>query len=170
MIKKCLNCLVEYKSKPSINKKFCSRHCYFEGKRKGLIIINKDFYKNPLFLERQRISQLKYYKLHPEKRLLISKKMSGVNSPRWKGGITAERMRIYNSLEWKNWRRMVFVRDDWTCQKCGKRSSKKQYVRIEAHHIKPFSLYYDLRFDIKNGLTLCKECHSKEPKGWEVKI
>ena len=51
-----------------------------------------------------------------------------------------------------NWREMVLQRDK-VCLKCG--SNKN----LEAHHIKKFSDYPKLRFDIKNGKTLCKECH-----------
>lgn len=53
-------------------------------------------------------------------------------------------------IEWR-WR--VCMNDNWTCQICG---SKK---KIEAHHIKKFSDYPDLRFDINNGVALCFDCH-----------
>lgn len=59
-------------------------------------------------------------------------------------------------------------RDNWTCQNCGNRSKKNKYIRIEAHHIKPFAVFPELRFKLSNGITLCKKCHSKEPKGKEV--
>ena len=54
------------------------------------------------------------------------------------------------------WRKDVFKRDNFTCQKCGEKSGK-----IEAHHIKSWSEYPDLRFDVGNGLTLCQCCHKK---------
>jgi len=32
---------------------------------------------------------------------------------------------------------------------------------LEADHIKAFSEYPELIYDINNGRTLCKECHKK---------
>jgi hypothetical protein len=82
----------------------------------------------------------------------------GVNSPLWKGGITAknssERKVIMNSLEYKIWRKSVFERDDYTCIWCKKRGGE-----LNADHIKPFAYYPELRFAIDNGRTLCVSCH-----------
>ena len=33
--------------------------------------------------------------------------------------------------------------------------------KLNADHIKPFSLFPELRFDLNNGRTLCVECHKK---------
>lgn len=75
----------------------------------------------------------------------------------WKGGILAENRRIRNSFEMRLWRESVFQRDNWTCQKCHVRGGK-----LEAHHIKPFAVFPELRFDLNNGITLCKSCHRKD--------
>ena len=68
----------------------------------------------------------------------------------------------YGSVEDIEWRTFVFQRDKYTCQEC-----KQVGGRLEAHHIKAFKKYPDLRLDINNGLTLCKECHKKtDTYGW----
>lgn len=79
--------------------------------------------------------------------------------------LTKHRLRrfLQGTNKYKNWRNEVFRRDDYTCQRC-----RKNGVYVEAHHIKPFANFPELRFEISNGLTLCKPCHVKEPKGKEI--
>lgn len=83
---------------------------------------------------------------------------SGENSHLWRGGVSSENEKIRKSLEYREWRRKIFKRDDFTCVFCGKRGG-----RLNADHIKPFSKYPNLRFDIDNGRTLCEPCHLKTP-------
>lgn len=81
-------------------------------------------------------------------------KHSGEQNHFWKGGLSPVRARIYASSEYKKWRQRVFERDYYTCQKCGRRGGK-----LQAHHLKPFSLFPKLRFDVDNGETNCLDCH-----------
>lgn len=74
----------------------------------------------------------------------------------WKGGITSDNEKIRKSNEYKEWQIKVFRRDDYVCQHCG-----KQGHYLHAHHVKSFSRYHHLRFEVNNGLTLCKYCHQK---------
>ena len=82
----------------------------------------------------------------------------GKNNPNWKGGITPLIRKIRNSSEYKNWRMLVFKRDDYTCQDCGVRGCE-----LAADHIKPFAFFPELRFELSNGRTLCKPCHLRTP-------
>jgi len=67
---------------------------------------------------------------------------------------TTKRYYHLKDKKYKNWRSKVFERDNWTCQTCGKRS-----CYLEPHHIKGWTKYPEFRYDIENGVTLCKECH-----------
>jgi len=89
----------------------------------------------------------------------LDNKLRGSNSPHWKGGITPINTAIRNSLEYKLWRTAIFERDKYTCIWCGKKSGNGKTVVLNSDHIKPFSLFPELRFAIDNGRTLCKECH-----------
>jgi len=59
------------------------------------------------------------------------------------------------SPEYRKWRRNVFIRDNFTCKFCHRAG-----LYIEAHHIKTWVQHPELRFDINNGVTLCKDCHN----------
>lgn len=52
--------------------------------------------------------------------------------------------------------RGVFVRDNYTYQKCGYRGSN-----LNAHHLDGYHWCKELRSDISNGSTLCETCHVK---------
>lgn len=86
---------------------------------------------------------------------------SGEKSHLWKGGITPENHKIRTSLEYKLWRKSVFVRDNYTCVSCGDRQKSGHPLKLQAHHIKPFAYFPELRFAIDNGSTLCLSCHKK---------
>ena len=89
----------------------------------------------------------------------VKNPLRGSSNPNWQGGITPENFKIRNSTEMKEWKIAVFKRDSHTCQRCG----NKNYN--EAHHIKCFSKYPEYRFDVSNGITLCKFCHNSNFKG-----
>lgn len=77
------------------------------------------------------------------------------NSPSWRGGIKKENDRR-KSFEGQKWRKLIFERDDYTCQICGIKSGY-----LQADHIKPWGQYPELRYELSNGRTLCINCHKK---------
>jgi hypothetical protein len=86
----------------------------------------------------------------------LSESKKGKNNPNWKGGITPEVKNIRNGAEYNLWKDSVFMRDDYTCQKCNKKGSY-----LHAHHIQNFSQFPELRFDVDNGITFCEEHHKE---------
>lgn len=94
-----------------------------------------------------------------KKRPEISIRFKGARHPRWKGGCYEKiETAIRHSPDYKEWRRHVFQRDDYTCQSCGERGGE-----LHADHEFPFAYFPALRFEILNGRTLCKSCHLKTP-------
>ena len=82
--------------------------------------------------------------------------LAGEKSHFWKGGITSKNRAIRTSLEYRNWRRMVLYRDNYACQIC-----EKVGGLLEVHHIIPFAHNKKLRFNLDNGITMCRDCHKK---------
>lgn len=106
----------------------------------------------------------------------LSRALRGKNNPNWKGGLSPLNKLLRKSLMYRTWRVAVFERDNHTCQVCRKKGSY-----LHADHIDPFSKIlkrHGLRnfeqakncselWDVKNGKTLCKECHMDTPTfGW----
>jgi 5-methylcytosine-specific restriction endonuclease McrA len=89
-----------------------------------------------------------------ETRKKMSESSKGEKSYWWKGGISKTNKLIRAGLDFSIWRESVFLRDNWTCQVCLQRGGE-----LHPHHIKSFAYYPELRFDINNGVTLCKSCH-----------
>lgn len=85
----------------------------------------------------------------------------GERNPNWKGGVCPENLKIRNTPEYRKWRKAVFERDNYTCQICHVRSGGGKAVFLNAHHIKGFARFPELRFELTNGITLCRPCHER---------
>lgn len=70
--------------------------------------------------------------------------------------ISSKEHRIRESMEYGIWRKEVFSRDNWTCQKC-----KKLGGLLHSHHILNFLKHDNLRLAIDNGITFCVGCHKE---------
>jgi 5-methylcytosine-specific restriction endonuclease McrA len=58
--------------------------------------------------------------------------------------------------EYRKWRKEVYKRDNYICQKC---LIKSRY--LNAHHIENWASNRELRYKNSNGITLCKLCHNE---------
>ena len=57
--------------------------------------------------------------------------------------------------KYKAWRKAVYERDYYTCRVCG----RKGY--LNAHHIRGYTRHKNLRYEVRNGFTMCRWCHYK---------
>jgi hypothetical protein len=100
------------------------------------------------------LSSTKGTHLSLETRTKIGLAQMGNKNHNWKGGITPLRLIIRSGIKWKIWREGVFQRDSFTCKKCSQYGGK-----LSAHHIEDFANNTELRFEVNNGITFCKNCH-----------
>ena len=140
----------DLRRKRTIKEFFCSVKCkgiFFKGKR---VSQSTEFKKGSVGPWKG--------KTRPD----ISERQKGNRSNLWRGGITPINLMLRKSVEYRLWRTAVFERDNYTCVSCNVRGG-----RLDADHIKSFSKYPELRFDLSNGRTLCRECHKKTDNwGW----
>ena len=142
---------------------FCSKYCY-DTNRKATIK------KNCLYCKKEFIASLwKIKNKNQDKYCSMScrsKNLIGELAPHYIDGRTPLNEKIRQSLEYKEWMTIIKERDNYICQICGTCTGP-----IHANHIKKFSDYPKLRFELTNGITICKKCHEKwvnhhEPE-WE---
>lgn len=85
-----------------------------------------------------------------------SKAMRGKPRKHSELGGGGQRLKHNSDVRYVEWRTAVFVRDDFTCQRCGARGGD-----LQAHHVKSWARYPELRFEVANGMTLCRRpCHA----------
>ena len=80
--------------------------------------------------------------------------LRGTKHPNWKGGISGLRPRMMATKKYKTWRRVIYERDEYTCQKCNQVGYK-----LNAHHTSSYAEDKNNRLSVSNGITLCEECH-----------
>jgi 5-methylcytosine-specific restriction endonuclease McrA len=69
----------------------------------------------------------------------------------------------YRNVEHADWSTLVKKRDKYTCVIC------HVIDNLHAHHLESYIANEDMRYDIKNGVTLCGWCHRKFHKKYGLK-
>lgn len=84
-------------------------------------------------------------------------KRSLTHQKRWEGIPRKGNTRPYlnGEVKYRKWRTSVFERDNWICQICGSKGF------VQGHHIKSWANFPKLRYEINNGISLCKKCHNE---------
>lgn len=67
--------------------------------------------------------------------------------------VEGRREKLGKSNESKKWSFSIKQKFDYKCIRCESRKN------LHAHHIKSWRHHPELRFDLDNGLCLCKDCH-----------
>lgn len=140
----CINC-IGHKS----NETFYNEHGYYVGKdsiQKSLKTIKQKYGVDNIVHIEGVVDKIK----------ANNKSKIGELNSNWRGGITPINAKLRKSDEYESWRKQVFERDNYTCQCCG-----KKYTFLHCHHLYSFIDNENLRTNIDNGVTLCKECHNK---------
>lgn len=140
--KKCLKCSRELFVKPSLARVVhCSQSCAKRG----------------------RISPWKGHTASPETRRKQRLAKYGIRGPahhNWKGGHSrTERNADMQRSDYRRWRSSVFSRDGYSCAVC-----KRVGGHLNAHHIRPYAKFPELRYEVSNGISLCVVCHKEAHK------
>lgn len=69
---------------------------------------------------------------------------------------------LRRTYDYRIWRSKVFASCDYRCVDC------RSIWNLDAHHLLSFKDYPRLRFELKNGLVLCRSCH-EQLHGWKFK-
>lgn len=170
IFKECLYCKEYYipRKERENTSKFCSHECSIKYSKKenhgswkgGNIQVICNFCSKKYQVPPCRVKVSHYCSRECKDKSLTL--LIGENALNWKGQNAAyKKYRDRQSIQYINWRKSVFERDNYICAMCNQRGGY-----LEAHHIKKFSLYKEMRLMKNNGVTLCKICHQKT-KGHE---
>lgn len=143
MMKNCPTCKQDFQKPKTESVKawntrrvYCSRACYISW-MKGKDLLAPNRFKGTVWNKGKQVLAIR-----------------GENHVHWKGGSGSLRHQEMARVEYKEWRQLVFIKDDYTCQVCDDRG-----VYLHADHIKPWSEFPELRLEVSNGRTLCVPCH-----------
>ena len=171
---RCDFCNKEFRRRKSDVKKhnFCCTTCQYKYRTQDRTRITVCAWCGKRF--RKKLSDRKTKRVFCSRKCMgewQAKYAIGEFSYSWQGGISTINSRIRSLVKYRDWVKSVFNRDGYTCQYCG----DSKGGNLNAHHKKSVSLIIkenDIKemidiirckdlWDIKNGITLCKACHTE---------
>lgn len=91
----------------------------------------------------------------------------GENNYRWiKDRSKLKKQDRRNDSAYKDWRKQIYKRDNYKC----KINTEECSGRIEAHHILRWRDHPELRYEVNNGILLCRFHHPTKRKDEEVLV
>jgi 5-methylcytosine-specific restriction endonuclease McrA len=131
---------------------------WYIANKERIIMKSRKRYKEKI--EEIKVKQRKYYLKH--------RKLTGEGSGHkkgkmfekghipWNKGLDnySEKHKQRSSVEYRKWRKICLLRDNFTCRITGENGGK-----LVVHHINNFADFPELRFNINNGITMKKEIH-----------
>jgi hypothetical protein len=126
--------------------KYCSQSCYILANVEK-VIERKCSACNKIFSRSNRPNQK-----------FCSHKCSktGIHNPNWMPQLTLNLLVRRNLRDWRN---DVFRIDGYKCRVCGTKGEGRS--PFNAHHLDAYHWCKERRYDVTNGVTLCKFCHGQ---------
>ena len=153
----CLDCKISYEKRTDTLKnwnnlcRICSSRKTINEKIKGIkrVVYKKckNCNKESRWIKNSELCQLCFSKISGENHHNYKKDRSSLSKKQ-------ER----NDSSYREWRANVWKRDGYTCQLKNEECCNK----IEAHHVYEWIKYGGLRYDVNNGITLCRVHHPKK--------
>ena len=146
----CQNCEKEGKCRPSRPRTYCSTKCqmqfeYRTGKRNGKIITEKahQTLREKGHYKRDN-SYLSQHHIGDEARKRMSEQRKGMGNPmfgkpsRHRNADPHLKSRYIKQAEWIRTKKLVLIRDNFTCQSCGitkERALQEQNAHLQVHDL-----------------------------------
>ena len=164
------------------------------GKKMPSIAGDKNPAKRPEVRAKMSASRRKWKPTEEHKQKIRQSMLgqhAGKENPDYIDGRTSIKTTLFNSKKYKVWRFEVFKKDNFTCQECGQSAGNLEvHHKIEFHilleeflseynYLDPFDredkkellklgLKWDNFWDIDNGKTLCKKCHTNKHASYNL--
>lgn len=97
-------------------------------------------------------------------------KWAGDKNPNWKGGVHDVHLALRRTGAYRQWKIEALLRAENRCEGCSVENGTiceccGTKISLHVHHLKPFALFPELRFDPMNSEVLCPKCHRSRHHG-----